>query len=175
MEGHCQLFSLPDCSDPAAVFGEDFHAGDTKFDLRRSDETHGHIFYSGKSSAGVKAADLSAVGIAAYRDTQCTEVYSRIIQKLLRKQDRSGTGGHYRKSLLDTDTELIEHIQFPEQFPLNGTFSSRQDQSIKILGQIAFLAQLAGGNFQTFEDGFVFRKIPLQCKNCDPHQNPVLP
>ena len=72
----------------AGEIGEDFHAGDTEFDLRRSDETHRYIFYSGEFPDSIETAQLSAVGIAPHRNTHGSQVNRRIIQQLLHQKGR---------------------------------------------------------------------------------------
>ena len=161
MERHRKLISLPDCSNSAIVFRKNFHAGNAEFNLRRSDKAHRHIFDSGKGSRGMETAQLPAVSVASYGNTHRTEVDCRIVKKLLGKQDGSGTGRHDRQTGFDFFADSVKHIQFPEQFSLNGTLSSGQNQSIKIQSEITFLPQLKRRNTQSVEYRFMLREIAL--------------
>lgn len=172
MKRHCQLTSLSDRGDPAIVFGKDFHPRHAEFDLRRTDETHGDLFESGKRSSGVERTQLSAVGVAPDRNTESRQVNDGIIQELLCQEDRPGTSRHDGESIDDPGADFVEHIQFPQKFSLDGAFAAGEDQGIEILFQIAFLPQLECGDLQTLENAFVFGKIPLQSQNCDAHHIP---
>ena len=127
---HRQLISVTDCRRLTVECCQNFHTPVDPGYFRSPDKRHRNIRNSGKFTVGVKTAQLSAVSIAPYCNRQCGKVSYGTFVKFFRQQNGSGAGRHYRQTAGDASFQNVEHIQFPEKFPLNGTFSSGQDQGI---------------------------------------------
>ena len=119
-----------DSSEGLAVVGGDC------LDIGCTDEGHGYLLTNASDGAcGVKTAQLTTVGITTYLDVHR-------VQTTFGEQDHTGTGAEDGHTVEDGLADRDEESEFVEEAHLDGTLSSRQDQSILWVLPVFQLAHL---------------------------------
>jgi len=155
-----------------ALGGEDFHARADTFDLGSADENHldwrlAELLFD-KSAFADGAVDLSAVGIAADGDVNCSEAFLSGIFNFICEQDGAGAGA---ERWLHTD-ELLQLLEsgFAEQLEERARLAAGDDQAVDFL-ELFGLFNEHNFSAQLLEPFAVGVKIALEGKNTDFHKN----
>ena len=114
-----------------------------------------------ESGTRMKAAELTAVGVAAYRYGQRAEAASVAIPDPRGKQDEPCARSQNRHARRDALKERFEHAQLVQQLDLHGALAAGQHQAIERLCRIACLAQLDASAPKPLEAALVFDESPL--------------
>ena len=86
VKGGYKLIALP-CSDDSAIHScEDHYTVRDIFDIRCADEGHRNLAHGAETLRCVKAAELSAIGVADGGDTHGGEIGTCVVFDPLRKQ-----------------------------------------------------------------------------------------
>ena len=137
VESGGELVALAGGNDMSINSGEGLAiVGGDRLDVRGTDEGHGYLLTNASDGAcGVKTAQLPTVGITSHLDVHRA-------QTTFGEQDHAGTGAEDGHTVENGLADWGEESEFVEEAHLDGTLSSRQDQSILWVLPVFQLAHL---------------------------------
>ena len=169
MESRHELIFLP-CGDDLAVNGSQYlrvarHLGY----IRRAYKGHGDLSDAAEFRFGVKAAKLSAVGVAHSTDIHCGKMQPLVVFDFFGKQQKSRTGAEYGQSRFNSFPQRLEQPQLAHQLALHGAFTAGDDKSVEGCLKVLFLPDLKGGNAQPGKHLLMLDERSLQSQYGDVH------
>ena len=111
MEGETKLILVADRDDVAVNRSQYLDIFVSLFDVRGADEDHGDFFELTAGGLAGEAAELTAIGIAAYGYGQRPQVYGRVIGELFCQQDEARAGGEHGETIPDGSLQRLEQAE----------------------------------------------------------------
>lgn len=131
-------------------------------DIRRTDKPHGKVFYTAYITNRRKAAELSAIGIAAHAHGQAAEAGLLAARDLFCQKYEPCAGGKHGHAAFNALFQYIKHIQLAKELALGGTLAADQNKPCEVLRNIALFADKDGLAAEGAQHFFMLFKRPLQ-------------